>query len=412
MAGAFFEFLGIGLSEIEFYILLILLFSIVASALLFFAFKARSGPAARTRAELSDEFSRLGADKARLKASMTALEETKNTGRISEQEYKDQLMRAEKKIARINADMDKILDILAFSHYDTKLQQERGLEVEKMNLLVKLQEDANDYKRKAEGLEAAVQDFTKRNQILESENEGLKQRLENIESSYKERLISLEEELDAARKSTKKSNPGNPGNPGNEEERKYKDKMEEYYHKILLYQLLVSRYNKHIESSETKTVPDLKSLVQPTNSNITPIIQNIKSESKDPMRHYQSAYEAIGDIHSVPRIETTFWLTIKEMLDNKVADYDDKAILLCSILRGLGANSKVVVALMSDGSNRPLVMITLKEKSILLDPNRKHEFLRYVGKREALLKQFSVNGQTVKRILYEFNDKDYIPYEA
>jgi hypothetical protein len=225
--------------------------------------------------------------------------------------------------------------------------------------------------------------------------------------------MNLEQQLDNAKKAAMaRREPGSP-NPIDEEElRKYKEKVDEYYHKIQLYQLLVSRYKDHIESNETKTVPDVKSLVQPTNSNITPIIQKIKAENKDFLKQYQAAYEFVDEIHSVPFIGATLWLSIKEMLDNKVADYEDKAILLCSLLRGLGANAVVLVALMTDGSSRPLVLLNMKDKSILLDPNKKHDFIKFVGKRSDLIRQFSVDGERIKRVQYEFNDKDYISYEA
>jgi len=193
---------------------------------------------------------------------------------------------------------------------------------------------------------------------------------------------------------------------------KYKEKMEEYYHKILIYELLIQRYTEQIEINETKTIPDLKALVQPTNSNITPIIQKIKSEASDFLDQCRLAYDFIDEVHSVPYIGTTFWLTIKEMLDNKVADYEDKAILLCSVLRGLGANARIAVVMLSDGSNRPLVTISLKDGCILLDPNRKHDFEKYIGKKNALIKRFSTDKSTVKRVIYEFNDKDYISSEV
>jgi hypothetical protein len=281
-----------------------------------------------------------------------------------------------------------------------------------MSLLVKMQEETNAQKRRIEELEGALEDVTKRNEILDGENEELQQKLDNVESSYKDRVMRLEQELDRAKKAAAGGIAINPGMVDEEEVKKYKEKMEEYYHKILLYQLLVSRYKDHIEGNETKTVPDVKSLVQPTNSNIVPIVQKIKTDNKDFMKQFQNAYEYVDEIHSVPYIGATLWLSIKEMLDNKVADYEDKAIFLCSILRALGANALVLVALMTDGSNRPIVLLSMKDKSIMLDPNTKHDFIKFVGKRNDLIRQFSVEGNRIKRIQYEFNDKDYISYEA
>lgn len=404
-----FEVFGVTFDETSIYVLLILLLSIIVAAAILLSFNIKPYPSLRNKEELYNQFMALSEKKAAMKSKLSALEEMKNFGRIPQKEYEEQLARLEKEIAKITTDMDRILNMLATQHYDVKLQQEKGLEAQKLNLLVNLQKEVNIYKLKLSEAEGVIEDLKGRNKILESENDELKEKLDNIESSYKNRVVQLETDLDSARKGLKRhlasSNPG-------EDAAKYKEKMEEYYHKILLYQLLIAKYKDHIETSETKSVPDLKSLVQPINSNIVSIAQKIKSENTDMLSQYEGAYEFIDEIHSVPHIGTTFWLSIKDMLDNKVADYEDKAILLCSLLRGLGANAKILIASMTDGSNRPLVLITLKEKSILLDPNKKHDFLKYTGKRGDIIKQFSVDGNKIKRIVYEFNDKDYISYEA
>jgi len=403
---------GIQLDEMAFFILLFIFLAVLVAAIVFSSFRARSLPRLDNKEELYAKFAKLGDDKAKMKARMAAVEETKNYGRISKAEYEYQISKIGKEIAIMDAEMDRILKKLAMPHYQIKLQQERSLETDKMSLLVKMQEETNAQKRRIEELEGALEDVTKRNEILDGENEELQQKLDNVESSYKDRVMRLEQELDRAKKAAAAGMPINSGMVDEEEVKKYKEKMEEYYHKILLYQLLVSRYKEHIEGNETKTVPDVKSLVQPTNSNIVPIVQKIKTENKDFMKQFQNAYEYVDEIHSVPYIGATLWLSVKEMLDNKVADYEDKAILLCSILRALGANALVLVALMTDGSNRPLVLLSMKDKSIMLDPNTKHDFIKFVGKRNDLIRQFSVEGNRIKRIQYEFNDKDYISYEA
>jgi regulator of replication initiation timing len=403
---------GIQFDEMAFFILLFIFLAVLVAAVVFSSFRTRSLPRLDNKEELYAKFAKLGDDKARMKARMAAVEETKNYGRISKAEYEYQISKIGKEIAIMDAEMDRILKKLAMPHYQIKLQQERSLETDKMSLLVKMQEETNAQKRRIEELEGALEDVTKRNEILDGENEELQQKLDNVESSYKDRVMRLEQELDRAKKAVAGGIVVNPGMVDEEEVKKYKEKMEEYYHKILLYQLLVSRYKGHIEGNETKTVPDVKSLVQPTNSNIVPIVQKIKTDDKDFMKQFQSAYEYVDEIHSVPYIGATLWLSVKEMLDNKVADYEDKAILLCSILRALGANALVLVALMTDGSNRPLVLLSMKDKSIMLDPNTKHDFIKFVGKRNDLIRQFSVEGNRIKRIQYEFNDKDYISYEA
>jgi uncharacterized coiled-coil protein SlyX/regulator of replication initiation timing len=403
-----FNIYGIELTETELYTLYAIGIAILVAFVIFLILRARS-PKKINREELYTEFSRLGEKKAKLRATFSVLEEMKSYSRISVSDYNQKLASNQKEIDKVDDQMDKILNLLALPSYSVKLMLEKGLETEKLSLLVKLQQELNATKGKAEELNGTIADLRERNTIFDAENADLKQKLDNIEGSYKTRVIRLEQDLDSARRSGVKREGQSAS--GDDELAKYKEKMEEYYHKILLYQLLIAKYKNTIEASETKNAQDVKSLVQPANSHVVDLVKKIKSANTEALKQYKAAYDAIDEIHSIPYIGATFWLSIADMLENKVADYEDKAILLCSILRALGANAKVLVASMTDGSNRPFVLITLKDRAMLLDPNKKHEFVRYAGKRNDAIKQFSDSGNKIKRVLYEFNDKDYISHE-
>jgi len=195
---------------------------------------------------------------------------------------------------------------------------------------------------------------------------------------------------------------------------KYKNKMMEYYHQLLLYSILVSRYKDHFDENETRTIPELKELIQPDNEHIKDIINKISKET-DPETHLLEACEKavgeIGDVHSAPGLDVPFWISIEEMLENNVADYEDKAILLCSILRKLGADSSVLIIELTDGSTRPLVIISLEDKVVLLDPNKGHSFYQYFDSRPVVLDEYEFDGNKISRILYMFNDREYKSYE-
>ena len=196
---------------------------------------------------------------------------------------------------------------------------------------------------------------------------------------------------------------------------KYKEKMDQYYHKIQLYELLIKKYAEHIEQTESKTVQDLKAAVQPNHPRIRQLCESIreKSGSTDVAELCKRAYEEIaGDIHSVAHIGISFWLSIDEMLDNKIADYEDKAILLCSVFRAFDTEARVIVTELSGGSNRPLVLLQLGETMVLCDPNTKHDFSAFRGTREQAFSSFHANGESVLKQLYEFNDKEYIQHES
>lgn len=200
-----------------------------------------------------------------------------------------------------------------------------------------------------------------------------------------------------------------------EPEGKYKEKMEQYYHKIRLYELLINKYADYIERNESKTVQDLKAAVQPQNPRVVQLCDTIreKSTSTDPVGLCEQAYDYVAnEIDSVAHIGVSFWLSIEDMLDSKVADYEDKAILLCSVFRGFGVAARVVISELSDGSNRPLVFLRIGRDIILCDPNQKHDFNAYQGARDEVLTKYRLGGERLSKLLYEFNDKEYIRHEG
>ncbi|MEM0372737.1 MAG: hypothetical protein QXO69_02790 [archaeon] len=202
-----------------------------------------------------------------------------------------------------------------------------------------------------------------------------------------------------------------------DELRQCKEKMNEYYHKNLLYALLVKRYADYIEEREAKTIQDLKEMIQPYSAPVAELAEKIKesiqdySPEKDILKACEKAYAFITEnIHSVPSLGVSFWMGVKETLENGVADYEDKAILLCSLFKALGADSSIGIAELSDGSNRPVVFIKTRYSEVMLDPNEKHNFLEFAGKRADALRKYSLNGKTITKILYEFDDKEYKEY--
>ncbi|MFH0986413.1 MAG: hypothetical protein V1911_00020 [Candidatus Micrarchaeota archaeon] len=194
----------------------------------------------------------------------------------------------------------------------------------------------------------------------------------------------------------------------------YEAKMHEYYHRLLLLDMLLNRYGQHINEKEAKTVQDLKEMVQPDNTNIKELVEKLKKEDPDAPQQalLKKAFEFIRDeIDSVPSLGVNFWMTIKEMLDNSIADYEDKAIFLCSLFEALGADSRIMIAEFSGGSNRPLVLIDMKGSYRLCDPNASHEFEKYVGQLDDILAKYEFNGEKIVKRMYEFNDKMYDSHE-
>jgi len=77
---------GIQFDEMAFFILLFIFLAVLVAAVVFSSFRTRSLPRLDNKEELYAKFAKLGDDKARMKARMAAVEETKNYGRCSKAE--------------------------------------------------------------------------------------------------------------------------------------------------------------------------------------------------------------------------------------------------------------------------------------------------------------------------------------
>lgn len=401
------EILGIEISEYLFYLII----AVVALVVLVLAVWAKwirvPRPTTRERQQLYEELTKLSEQKAKQNSKLALVEDARKHGRLPRPEYDEQKEKIQAEIDKLNMKIDGKIDELATTYYGYSIKQERSkarglvdqvmiLQARNKELETKMTdvsrkfEDAED---KIKGLEEEKQDYRK---VISSGGEEevsplAVEKVHDLES----RIHELEEKADG-----------------------YRDKMEEYYNKTLLLDLLVSRYGDYIEDKEEKTVYDLKEAVQPDNSHVEEIAEGIarKFPHYDPkaniLKACEMGYEYVTDeIASVPSLGVDFWMSIGEMIEKKVADYEDKAILLCSIFRALGAESLVLIVELTDGSNRPLVSLKAGTRCVLVDPNKKHDFKRYVGDIDDIIQGYEKKGTKIARILYEFNDKEYKEYE-
>ena len=119
--------------------------------------------------------------------------------------------------------------------------------------------------------------------------------------------------------------------------------------KARLYKLIIDRYRDKIEEYETKSVSDLKGLVQPKNATIAEIRDSM-SEGFHPYVYLENfldcakmAFKQVSSFRTIPA-PVSFWLTFSELQELMAGDEIDKSIFLCSLLRALGSeNAKVFV---------------------------------------------------------------------
>ena len=177
--------------------------------------------------------------------------------------------------------------------------------------------------------------------------------------------------------------------------------------KSRIREIIIRRYSKYINEKEIKTIEDLKSRIQPDNKEVQEIISSFQNQDKEELIK-QAYYFVATQITSLPSIGINFWMSIEEIIENKAADYEDKAILLCSILKAIGAKAQIAIAELNDSSNKPFILIQQQENNyLLLDPNKKHEFGKYKGTLKELAEKYEENNQKISRFLYKFDNQEY-----
>ncbi len=174
--------------------------------------------------------------------------------------------------------------------------------------------------------------------------------------------------------------------------------------KIKLLELIIDRYRSTIEQSETKTIADIKALINPSDETVKRIVSEITEEFK-PYIYEQNFLAASKKAHEyVRKIRTIktpidFWLMPKDVVKLRAGDPMDKAVLLCSILMGLDNYDVFVIVGVNDGTK---VVVTFKHNEIwyLMDPISNGMIS---GKKEDIIEQWLGDEDNI----YEFNNVHY-----
>ncbi len=188
------------------------------------------------------------------------------------------------------------------------------------------------------------------------------------------------------------------------------------------YRKIIERYSQAVSNGETKTIPQLKELVNPFDKTVLETKQKIFSQlnltaeanqansfllEKDFPAFAKLAFELVQKIQLVKsEVETTFWMGFEDLLSINAGDSFDKALFLCSLLASVGcATARVRVLELEGGVNHPVVMYFFENKEFLLD-SCSNEFLS--GQLSEVLEKFYFDGKKTVKSLFEFNNLDYV----
>lgn len=183
---------------------------------------------------------------------------------------------------------------------------------------------------------------------------------------------------------------------------------------LRLYKALLEKYSEIINESEKKTVGEIKALINKEDLTIQMLVAEFLPEGYSFEEHFLSTAEQlyshlVREIDFVKtNIELNFWLSPKEVLENRLADDEDFAVLLCTCLHAMGdQNAEVVIAELEDLKTHAIVLTEIQGKFLLLDPSQKAGFKQFFGNKEEIMNSYSFEGSKIKRFLYKFNAKNY-----
>ncbi len=181
------------------------------------------------------------------------------------------------------------------------------------------------------------------------------------------------------------------------------------------YGLILRRHSSLISEKERKTVGEIKSMVTKTDLTVQSLAQGFAGENYSPQKDYraacQKAYEYVqGQILNLEAADLgfSFWLTPKEIVSERLADDEDKALLLCSLLFALGdEKAECVISELEGNAAHAFVVTELEGNFLLLDPSQQAPFGEYMGQKAEVIEKYSFRGSPIKKFLYRFNSSNY-----
>ena len=185
-----------------------------------------------------------------------------------------------------------------------------------------------------------------------------------------------------------------------------------------LYRTLLERYSELINENERKTVGEIKSLITKDDLTIQSLTSSFKIDNYKFQNHYFQAAEKAYDymVNEIDYVEAdlniSFWLTPKEIVEQRIGDDEDQAVFLCSLLYSLGdEKAQVVIAELENNTPHAFVITEFNHKFLLLDPTQRMPFREYFGEKKDVLDAYAVDGSKIKKFLYKFNHTNYEQFQ-
>lgn len=180
-----------------------------------------------------------------------------------------------------------------------------------------------------------------------------------------------------------------------------------------LYRLLLQKFAPTITEKERRTIGQVKALLDSGDMTIQSLVGQFQGPGYTFDSDYLTAskkallYVSLNIDFVKLDIPISFWLSPKEIVENKIADDEDHAVFLCTLLLALGdANAEVVIAEMTDLTTHAFVLSQYRGLYYLFDSTQENAS-PLNGTKEEIFSQYVSNGSRIKRFLYKFNHSNY-----
>ncbi len=184
--------------------------------------------------------------------------------------------------------------------------------------------------------------------------------------------------------------------------------LEAMKRRLALHRKIIERYRDIIETSEDKSVTELRSLINPENSAVAGVRDLINSKfrpylyDRDFPKAAQLAYSYCHDEIKNEFLPVDFWLTPEDIVELKAADEMDKAIFLCSLLIALENQTAKVVVETEGRKRHAYVTFEYDDTFYLMDPAHS---VNASGKKDDVISEQITDAE--RKLIYEFNNLEY-----
>ena len=183
---------------------------------------------------------------------------------------------------------------------------------------------------------------------------------------------------------------------------------------LKLCRFLLQKYADIINEREKRTIGEIKQLVDGSDLSIQSLAQDFMKDNYEFEKDYEAilkeAYKFVTDeINFVDAdLNLNYWMSPKEVLEQKVADDEDYAVFLCSLMKALGDHkAEVIIAELDSLRTHAFVTSELNGKFLLIDPAQSKPIEEFLGEKTEVITKYSFNGKKIKNFLYKFNSEKY-----